>query len=62
MHGKLRESKGITQEQLSKKLGYKTKNTYSLKERGKRKFSLDESYIVAKHLIKQLKKYFLINK
>lgn len=51
MYDKLRakrEELGFTQEDMSKELGYKSKNAYSLKERGERKFDLEEANMIAK--------------
>ncbi|WP_414150341.1 helix-turn-helix transcriptional regulator [Acetobacterium carbinolicum] len=39
----LRENRGYTQDDMAEKLGLKSKNAYSMKERGERKFSLEEA-------------------
>lgn len=43
----LRESSGKTQEEMAELIGLSSANAYSLKERGERKFSLDEAKIIA---------------
>lgn len=43
----LRERNNVTQEYMADKLGLNTANAYSLKERGERKFSLDEAKLVS---------------
>lgn len=43
-----REELGYTQEDMAIELGYKSKNAYSLKERGARKFDIEEAQILAK--------------
>ncbi|NQS75286.1 MAG: helix-turn-helix transcriptional regulator [Peptococcaceae bacterium] len=45
-----REKLGITQEEISEKLGFKSKNAYSLKERGLRKIYVNEAFEIAKIL------------
>lgn len=45
-----REALGLTQEEMAQKLGYKSKNTYSLKERGLRKICIEEAIEMAKIL------------
>jgi DNA-binding XRE family transcriptional regulator len=44
---KLRQKYGYTQDYMAEKMGLKSKNAYSLKERGERKFSLEEANIVS---------------
>lgn len=46
----LRESKGITQTFISKKLGYKSVSAYSNIEKGKRKLDLEKALILAEIL------------
>lgn len=64
MHGKLRnkrESSGLTQEDMAVVLGYKSKNAYSLKERGKRKFYVDEAYKIAQKFNTSIEALFFDN-
>lgn len=44
---KIREEKGLTQEDMALKLGLKSKNAYSMKERGERKISLNEAKVIS---------------
>ena len=55
---KIRRQKKISQEEMASMLGLQSKNAYSLKERGKRKFSIDEALIVAKILGYSVKDLF----
>ena len=43
-----RQTQGISQREMALVLGYETKNSYSLKERGERKFTVDEAIRVSK--------------
>jgi putative transcriptional regulator len=55
---KIREELGYTQEEVSGLLGYKTKNAYSLKERGERKITLVEAQKIAKLFKKSIEEIF----
>ncbi len=44
---RLREERNLTQEEMAKLLGHVDKSSYSLKERGLRKFSVNEAYKIA---------------
>jgi len=44
---KVREAAGINQMELSHLIGYSSKNAYSQKERGERKFTLEEAKKIA---------------
>lgn len=43
----LRQKFGYTQDYMAEKMGLKSKNAYSLKERGERKFSLEEANVIS---------------
>ncbi|MBC3901563.1 helix-turn-helix domain-containing protein [Acetobacterium malicum] len=43
----LRQKYGYTQDYMAERMGLRSKNAYSLKERGERKFSLDEANIIS---------------
>lgn len=44
---KLREERNVTQEEMAKLLGHADKSSYSMKERGLRKFTIQEAYRIA---------------
>ncbi|AFA48221.1 helix-turn-helix transcriptional regulator [Acetobacterium woodii] len=43
----LRQKYGYTQDYMAEKMVLKSKNAYSLKERGERKFSLEEANVIS---------------
>ncbi|KAF5070522.1 hypothetical protein DSECCO2_221120 [anaerobic digester metagenome] len=43
----LRQKYGYTQDYMAERMGLRSKNAYSLKERGERKFSLDEANVIS---------------
>lgn len=59
---KLREKKNITQKQMAKMLGFKSINAYSLKERGERKFTVEEALQISKLLKISVEDIFLKTK
>jgi DNA-binding XRE family transcriptional regulator len=44
---RLRGKRNVTQEEMAKLLGHADKSSYSLKERGLRKFSVNEAHTIA---------------
>lgn len=44
---KIRENRGFTLLEMSKALGYNSPNAYSRKEKGERKFTLDEVEVIS---------------
>lgn len=56
-----REDMGITQEEMAEKLGFKSKNSYSLKERGLRRISIEEAIEIAKILDCPVEELFYAN-
>ncbi len=57
----LRKTKGYTQEEVAKYLGYKSKNAYHLIETGKRKLTLDNAKKIADLLEEPIDKIFFEN-
>gem|GEM_PF-6346095 len=61
MHLKLkeiRESKGITQEFMAGKLGYKHKSGYNKLEIGQRKISIEQAKVISELLEKSIEEIF----
>jgi len=56
---KTREKSGYKQEELAKILGFKSKNAYSLKERGERKIYLEEAKKISHLLGKSIEELFM---
>lgn len=44
---KMREDRNLSQQEMAEIIGLNSKNSYSMKERGERKFSLHESKLIA---------------
>ncbi len=59
---KIREEKGLTQKDMALKLGLKSKNAYSMKERGERKISLNEAKVISLILGDSIDEIFFGNK
>lgn len=57
---KLRTNKKITLLQMSKLLGYNSPNAYSRKEKGERKFTLDEAKKISRLFNLSIEEIFLI--
>lgn len=59
---KLREEKGLTQEQMAEKLGYKHKSGYNKIEVGQRKISIEQAKIISDLLGKSIEEIFFDSK
>ncbi|WP_333860756.1 helix-turn-helix transcriptional regulator [Clostridium sp.] len=55
---KLRIDRGVTLLQMSKLLGYNSPNAYSRKEKGERKFTLNEARKISKYFSLSIEKIF----
>lgn len=56
---KIREEKGITQEEMAKELGYSGKSGYSMLENGKVRLTLEQAVKIAKKLEMSIDDIFL---
>lgn len=54
----VREASGTFQITLSELLGFSSKNAYSQKERGERKFTVDEAIIIANYFHMSVEELF----
>lgn len=53
-----REEMGFTQEYMASKLGFKTKSAYCMKEKGIRKFTIEEAKIISNILKEKIDDIF----
>ena len=58
---KLREQNEYTQDDMAIMLGYNSKSTYSMKEKGTRKMTIEEAYKIAKLFNKTIEEIFFDN-
>lgn len=55
---KIREENRYTQDDMANKLGYNSKSTYNMKEKGIRKITLEEAYQISKIFNKTIEEIF----
>ena len=55
---KLRNNQGITLQQMSTLLGYSSPNAYSRKEKGERRFTIEEAMKISKFFQKPIEEIF----
>ena len=58
---RLRKKRNVTQEEMAKLLGHLDKSSYSLKERGLRKFSVTEAHAIAEFFELSIESIFFEN-
>ncbi len=58
---KLRENLGLTQEEMAAIIGLCSANAYSLKERGERRFTLNEARAVSQYFKLPIEEIFFSN-
>lgn len=55
---KIREEFGYTQDDMANKLGYSSKSTYNMKEKGIRKITVEDAYKISKIFNTTIEKIF----
>jgi putative transcriptional regulator len=55
---KIREENKYTQDDMANKLGYNSKSTYNMKEKGIRKITVEEAYQISKIFNKTIEEIF----
>ena len=58
---KLRIKHGFTQDDMANKLGYNSKSTYNMKEKGTRKITVEEALKISKIFNKTIEEIFFDN-
>jgi putative transcriptional regulator len=58
---KIREENKYTQDDMANKLGYNSKSTYNMKEKGIRKITVEEAYQISKIFNKTIEEIFFDN-
>lgn len=58
---KIREQNGYTQDEMANMLGYNSKSTYSMKENGTRKITIEDAHKISKIFKKPIEEIFFDN-